>query len=112
MADNTELDRVDALAAQYFDALTENGSQDPIKTKIVGIILAAEVVLKRERSFFEQKLVDEVWADITGAELDVFNIERHQPRPTDVALGSSDSASSPESDALLKKLIDDYSPEL
>ncbi|AFY71985.1 hypothetical protein Pse7367_3759 (plasmid) [Thalassoporum mexicanum PCC 7367] len=103
-----KLKKVDELATSFYNALVAEGATDLVKTKIVAILLAAESIIDRKRSFFEQKLIDEVWADITGAELDEVYVERNQPRTTDAALGSPESASKLTDNAsdLLSKLVD------
>jgi hypothetical protein len=100
-----KLKKIDELAASFYNALVAEGATDLIKTKIVALLMAAESIIDRKRSFFEQKLIDEVWAEITGAELDVVYVERHQPRETDAALSTSESAN-----ALFKHLNDKNFP--
>jgi hypothetical protein len=101
----SKLKKVDELAASFYDALVVEGATDLVKTKIVAILLAAESIIDRKRSFFEQKLIDEVWADITGAELDEVHVVKGQPRETDAVLSTPESA-----DALLKHLNDKNIP--
>jgi hypothetical protein len=84
------------------------GATDLIKTKIVALLLAAESIIDRKRSFFEQKLIDEVWAGLHDIEIAEVNVQKGQARTNDVALGSPESASklTGSDSALLDMLTD------